>query len=470
MTLLLHTGIYLLARLVAGGTAVVALALYTRLLDAHAFGELTLALSAMSLMSLSLANGPNSALRRFFGEDGEDARTTALLWLILPALLACLVAAGTAWLFNHHLWHELLPLLSLLLAVSVLQEFQLGSAQAKLEPWRYALVSAIKGAASALFGVGLVMLGYGVVGALWGVAAGTALSLALNARAWMVRLRRPEPALWRRMTRVAVPISAGAALHWARLFSDRWLLAWHYDANTAGLYAAAYDMTFQALVLSYSVVMLAGEPLVFAAHAQGGIEAARRQIQQYVGLAISLLLPAAVGLMLVAPLLIQLLLGAPFRPTATTLVPVLALALLAQSLTLYPGCAFTLAARTELSLALTAFAAALNVALNLVLIPHYQALGAAISALATHSIGLVLSLVIARRLFALPPPEPRMSLAAVAATAAMAAWLWPFRQTVEPSAVLYVLPVAVIVYAGVYMIVLRHTGTSLSHLLQRLEK
>jgi O-antigen/teichoic acid export membrane protein len=146
---------------------------------------------------------------------------------------------------------------------------------------------------------------------------------------------------------------------------------------------------------------------------------------------------------------------------ALALLPVLSLAFLVSGLTAYPTYACKLSSRTDLLLMSIAVAAAINLALNVILIPRYGAFGAAFSCLLACSIRLVMLTIIARHLFPLPIPEPVTVLAGILGTAAMALWLWPFYNSTDRVAESYIIPGAVIIYAGVCLLVMHLNGRSL---------
>lgn len=461
MTLLHHTAIYLLARVLVGGAALFGIAVFTRLLSASEYGTVTLALTGVSLLNLLIVVGPQAAMLRQLARHGDAARAAALWGMMLPAAAVCILAAIAAWSFVPAAWQALLPALVLLLAALVLHDFQLGTLQGQLKPWLYTLVSASKGALGTILGIAFVLLGYGIAGVLWGVVLGALAVLLFNARGWLIGWRHIDATLWRTMLLFALPFSAASALNWVSTFGDRWLLALMTDVETAGLYAAAYDLPFQAMVLCFSVVVLAGDPLILNAHEQGGAEAARQPLRQVGGMLIALTLPALVGLVLTGPLLINLLLGEFYRPTALVLLPTLALAFFINGLTTYPAYACKLTTRTDLFLMSIAISAAANVALNVWLIPRYGVMGAALSYLSACSIRLVVLVIVAKRLFPLPMPEPVMVLAAALGSAAMAVWLWPFYDSTDWITACYVIPGAVIIYAGVYFPVTHFAGLRL---------
>jgi hypothetical protein len=74
MALLRHSGIYFLARILAGGASFAIIAAYTRLLDPVAFGKLALALSGVGFFSGLIVYGQLQAMVRYLPSQSGAAR------------------------------------------------------------------------------------------------------------------------------------------------------------------------------------------------------------------------------------------------------------------------------------------------------------------------------------------------------------------------------------------------------------
>ena len=103
-------------------------------------------------------------------------------------------------------------------------------------------------------------------------------------------------------------------------------------------------------------------------------------------------------------------------------------------------------------------AAILDLVLNVILIPRYGAWGAAIAGLFGFGAGFAIAVLMMRRVFAFPLPDPAVLAAGLLGVVAMAAWLLPFYQVTAWNAVLYVIPVAILIYFGSVFLFLHLTG------------
>jgi len=458
MALLRHSGIYFLARVLAGGASFAIIAAYTRLLDPHAFGELALALAGVGFFSGMIVYGQMLAMQRYLPGQSEAARATTLWGLILPGAAICCVAAVVFMLAAPERWRVLLALCAGLLFTTLLHQFQLATAQGALRPGKYALLGSLESVLDLALGIGLVLLGYGVPGALLGTTLAALTAVAVNWRGWWVHWKFFDPALARQMLRFGLPLIASALFGWLATFGDRWLLGALSGADTAGLYAAGYDLQMNLLGVPLTVMTLAGLPLTISAYSNRGTPAAQAQLRLLGTFVILIMLPEAVGIVMTGPLLVNIFLGAEFRPLTLSLLPILVGATFFKALIAYINYGYFLAARTGLTLLSMASAAAVDLALNVILIPQYDAWGAAIAALIGFGAGFAIAATMMPRTFPFPLPDLAVLAAGLLGVVTMAAWLLPFYHVTAWSAVLYVIPVAILINFGTVFLILHVTG------------
>jgi O-antigen/teichoic acid export membrane protein len=455
MALLRHSGIYFLARILAGGASFAIIAAYTRLLDPHAFGELALALAGVGFFSGMIVYGQTLAMLRYLPDHSAAARATTLWGFILPGAAICCVAAVVFLLAAPERWRVLLALCAGLLFATLLHQFQLATAQGTLRPGKYALLGSLESVLDMVLGIGLVLLGYGVPGALLGTTLAALAVVAVNWRGWWIHWKFFDPVLARQMLRFGLPLIASALFGWLATFGDRWLLAAFVGTDNAGLYAAGYDLQMNLLGVPLAVMLLAGYPLTISAYAERGAQAAQTQLRLLGSFIILIILPEAVGIVMTGPLLVNIFLGEEFRPLALSLLPLLVGATFFKALMYYVNYGYVVASRTHLTLLSIGTAAILDLVLNVILSPRYGAWGAAIAGLLGFGAGFAIAVLKMRRVFAFPLPD-RAILAA--GMVAMAAWLLPFYHVTAWSAALYVIPVAILVYFGAVFLFLHLTG------------
>jgi O-antigen/teichoic acid export membrane protein len=260
------------------------------------------------------------------------------------------------------------------------------------------------------------------------------------------------------MLRFGLPLIATTLCGWLATFADRWLLGGYVGADYAGLYAAGYDLQMNLLGVPLAVMLLAGYPLTISAYTERGTQAAQDQLRLLGAFVILIVLPEAVGIVMTGPLLVNIFLGAEFRPLSLSLLPILVGATFLKVLMYYVNCGYALASRTSLTLLSMAAAAAVDFIFNVILIPHYGAWGAAIAALIGFGTGFAISVIKMGRVFPFPLPDAVIIGAGLLGVAAMAVFLAPFYHVTALGSALYIIPVAIAIYFGCVFLVLHLAG------------
>ena len=423
--------------LVASGAPAVinftALAVYTRLLSPGEFGRAAVVLAGVALANAVLFQWLRSGLRRFVRASDQDAKSVlgTVRWLFLATVgIACVAVAAFVSTRGRVGMEASLVLLGLcILTFQAWYELSLEIVLADLQPWRYGAFGLAKALVSFVCGVSLVRAGFGAEGLLTGMAVGYGVpGLAQLLVYWR---GAGKPAAWRTTARAlmvyGLPLTATFSMQFIIDSSDRLLLGALRSQAEVGPYAAAYDLSWQALTVLMMVVNLAAFPLAVRALEQHGWEAAKLQLRHHAVLLVALALPATVGMALLARNIGLVFFGAAFREDAARLMPVLAAGLCLSGLKgYYFDAGLQLAKRTTRLVVVTLLAAVANIALNLLLIPRLGALGAAWATLGAYVVAFSASFIATMNVVKLPLPWVQWSKVLVA-TASMSAVLVPLR-------------------------------------------
>lgn len=447
-----HSLLYLLGRGLPGVIGFLTIAVYTRLLPPGPYGRYALVLAGASLGHALLFQWLRLSLLRFLPAHRD--RPGALLATLLAGYLAMaglgLVLVGPALaLAPDRTWRDLILIALLLLWALGWFEITLSLLQSQLAPARYGLMALAKAVLALAGGVGLILLGFGAAGPLVAlVLAMLVPSLVLAGGAWRgFGWSRPEPALMRELLAYGLPLTATVALNYVVSSSDRFLVAWFLGTPAAGTYAAGYELGWVAVSSLMLIVNLAGYPLVMRAMEGDGPAAAQIQLQQNGLLLLAVGLPAVALVVMLAPNIARVVLGAPFRADGVRLLPWIAVAaLFAGARLYYANLAFQLSRRTMGQLWVSLAAALLNLALNWLWIPRHGLLGAAWATLLAYGLALVLGWWLGRRVYPLPM-LPADALKPLGAALVMALALWPCRAWLGPLALVAQTAIGLVVYA-----------------------
>ena len=213
--------------------------------------------------------------------------------------------------------------------------------------------------------------------------------------------------------------------------SDRYIIEFLIGTEATGLYAASYDLVMRTLHVLMMVVAMACNPIILRVYEAEGRAAAAPFIRRQGELLLGLALPTAIFFIMLAPAITVALLGKQFQQAARELIPWIAAAtVLSGFQAFYLSLAFSLPKR-PLSQTSVFFAGALvNVGLNFLLIPRFGLIGAALATVAAYALIMAGSLLVGRRLYALP-----FSMSAfwkiLIACSALVLILWPVRDSTE---------------------------------------
>jgi O-antigen/teichoic acid export membrane protein len=402
---------YLPANIVQGVVGFLTIILFTRLLEPAEFGLYALAISVVTLAHVAVFSWLEAAMARFWAAEIHPEGLRALfasLYRVAFGLSAAFLVLGAVvlWLWPGD------PLFRLALAAGLAGVP--ARCLVKLGQERYRAAGEVRKAATLdiattvgglLIGVGFALVGAGGAAPLLGlgIAPLLALPFILPGELREARGGRLEAGRVRTYAGYGYPIAASLALTVVLASTDRFLLAGFLDEAAVGAYHAGYSLANRTLDVLFLWLGSAGQPALVMALERGGAaklqSAAREQLSTFLLIG----LPASAGVALVARPLADVLIGPDLRAASASVTPWIALSALLYGLTAYYfGQAFTLGQRTRRLLAAMAIPAVANVLLNLVLIPRYGLLGAAWATVISFALGLAATLVMGRRVLALP--------------------------------------------------------------------
>jgi len=287
-------------------------------------------------------------LRLFFGSDSQFRGLFILA--VFNLILSCLAQIGRQWLLVNFqtLYYSLLSLLEAVIAVIV-------------------LIIAITTDASLYEFVYWSVLGVGFVVVV--LMSHIALSKGFAA---------PDMTLIWPLVRYGLPLVPAGFAAWGLNWIDRFVILEYLDMQQLGIYSFAYGLGYMIIPMLARPFRATYPSRVTAAFNNGETETIKELFKHSAGTVVLLLVPAVVGLVILAPYLVHLLAPDEFMPAASLIGWVgmgYTFNVLASYYAVQLGF-FHMQIWATLAISL---AAIVNFLLNIVLIPPYGLMGAAIA-------------------------------------------------------------------------------------------
>lgn len=381
----------------------------TRLLDPDRYGLLFLAISVLMIINVYSELGIGRSTAKYIAEYKETnpgqlrhILSFGFLFNSGTIIIICL-----ALLFTHEHIAQLIGepdlVLFLLLGVlfiafSAILTFVRDTLQGFEAIEASAFVQVINMVARVIFAIGLVLIGYGAIGALIGYI----LAYLLASLVGLVYLYRSyyqrytgetvESGLKRRIAEYTIPLTATNTANKLEKQVDTILVGFFIGP----VEVAYYTLGKQVVQFIETPILALGftlAPTFEAQKAKGNPDTLARIYQKGLSNTLLLYIPAAAGLVLVAKPLVELVFGSEYLG-AIPVLQILAIYTVLRSVTKLTGSGLDYLGRARERAIVRGISAVLNVALNLVLIPMIGAVGAAIATTITYSIYTLATLYI----------------------------------------------------------------------------
>lgn len=384
---------------ITGGLLVVLLA---RLLDPDGYGLLYLTLSIVGVAKLfsKLGVGPSAA--RYISEykETDASQTPHIIRFSLLVTGVLMVIVATALVLGNQLIADVLnePDLHIFILVgaiflifktlagytnSILQSFEDIKAAS--------VIKIIKEISKLFCAIGLVLVGFGAIGALvgylFGVMIGTVLGIAIIYYRYYSKIDRSatmETGLKRRILEYSVPLTMTNTARILDKQIDIVLVGFFLNPVAVSYYVISKQVV-QFIEKPASALGFTLAPTFAAEKSKGNIEHASRIYEEAFIHLMLLYTPAAVGIIIIAEPLVELVFGANYLG-AIPVLQVLGLYAVLMASNLVANKALNFLGRAKERAIIKGITAIMNVGLNIILIPTIGVVGAALSTIITSSL------------------------------------------------------------------------------------
>src|SRR6267154_3451308 len=383
--LLRHTLLYLPAQIVGPLFQLIAMIVWTHVVDEHTLGVITLVTATHELLQIAFLTWWSQYALRFFGryqDRGEALRfyrtENAILLLsvvvqsiIIVAVLLVVIAPGAnTGLLIATVGYVITRTLNLYIGERARVRHQIGI---------YSIQQMVGPAAG--FVVGLILIELIGQSAEWPLA-GYAVAQLVAAVIVLPKIGygRSFWPLDREIVNHAlhygIPIVIGGALGGVGLNASRFIINDILGVAAAGLFAVGYGLGQRAAAVAAMLVTAAAFPLAVRSMEQGGSKAAMRQLADNSALLMAILAPSITGIFILRTEIVHLLIATSFQQVTLAVLPLSALAGAIRSVRAhFVDQGFLLHNRTRLMIVVTAIDAAVTVMLTPFFIRYWGLVG-----------------------------------------------------------------------------------------------
>ena len=389
------------------------IAILTRLLDGAEFGRYALAVAGMHFTHMVGFTWIEAAMVRFYakadrrGEIASHLKTSYITAVVMAVIgLPVLTALIYAMPFSQTM-KTLLGFAFVSTCLTLVYNIGIEAHKAAQRIGRY---SAIHTTQSLLgFSVGIILIlvtPLRETAPFIGIMAGAILALLVDIPFMLKRMKggKFEKSRTRTYFVYGMPICLSLMLSYTLSQGDLVFIKYFMGDLSVGEYNAGYNLANRSLDVLFVWIAMAVTPIAITTLEQEGLEKTKKVLKSYGEFLLLIILPAATGIALVAEPA-GFILGASVREQAVSIMPWIAFAgVMNGFITYYAQRAFMLSRKTGTLAATMVLPVVINVGLNIWLIPIHGLMGAVWATLIAYGVGLVLSLVVARRSFPLPLP------------------------------------------------------------------
>ncbi len=254
--------------------------------------------------------------------------------------------------------------------------------------------------------LGLVYLGYGVIGAIVGYAIAFLVTALLALVIVFFRFYNKFPisssnkSMRKDILKYSVPLAISSISFFIYMQSDILMLGYFATPSEVGFYSIAQKI-IDMMLLPCTALLTVITPMIaylYGKNDERSRNASGKLFNYSIKYSLLLIFPMVFGLVALAKPAILLIFGEEYVKTALLLTS-LSIYLIPRAVGVVGSSYLIGAGKASIVAKITTITAVSNVILNLFLIPKYQALGAVVSTLITHSAHIGISVFMAKRTY-----------------------------------------------------------------------
>jgi O-antigen/teichoic acid export membrane protein len=399
---------YLAGRLLSAALGLMTLFAFTHMLSPEDYGRYSVIIAMAGLISgvgfqwlrqclVKFATDPRWDRSELLGSIGFLFLGLTLIFLLLATIVA---AFRDGW--DGGITLSLISVTVVLALAQAWFELGLDAIRVDMNPVRYGAAGVLRAAICLGGGVLAAWLTQSLMSVVLAVALGYLFANLFTAPRWLDSVLLIREASWPRTKRLVtygLPLALTLGFTFIVDTADRLMLAAIDGVTEAGVYSSAYNLGQYAIGTLLAGMGLAIFPIAVRRYAEQGADRTGILLGHNLILLTGLALPAALGIIILAPTLTRLLLGNFTPGTSPIVTGIIAVGVTLAAVRSYAyDIVFMLEKKTLQQACILAAAAGANVLLNWVFIPRWGAVGAASATVLSFLLALGLSIIFGRRL------------------------------------------------------------------------
>lgn len=402
--LLRHTLLYLPAQVIGPLFQLLAMIIWTHVVNDHTLGVITLVTASHELLQIGFLSWWSQYALRFLGRHesaGEEQRfhATESFVILSSIVLQSLAIVGIVLFVIAPDASPFLLAASVGYVISRTLNLYIGErARARHQIGIYSIQQIVGPSAGLLVGLLLIHL-FGPMPE-WPLTGYFAMQLlaaviVLPFLGYSGRLWPVDRDILRHALQYGIPIIIGGGLGWVGLNASRFIINDMLGVAAAGLFAVGYGLGQRAAAVAAMLVTAAAFPLAVKHMEQGGSKAAMSQLVDNSALLFAILVPSIAGIYSLRAEIVHLLIAEPFQTATLAILPLAALAGSIRNLRAHFGDqVFLLHNRTRLIVVVSSIDAVVTIVLSIIFIQRWGLIGAAaatvVSALAAATVSFAI--------------------------------------------------------------------------------
>ena len=405
--MLKNSSLYAVAIYARSAASFVMLPIYTQFLTPKDYGLIEILSMIIDVVALIIGLRLAPSIIRLFQEqhDRSSIVSTAYVMGIISSIIGMSILYFSATSLSIKLLgtadHSLMLQIFVLSLISmILSEVFFAILRASEKAKHYLIFSMIKLSLQIILNVYFIaILNLGVIGFIYSSVI-TGLALLFLEAIYIIKTYQFKPSLTiaKFIVSFSLPIALGAGIEFVIAYSDRFFIQHYLNLSSVGVYALAYKFGFLVLLVSWSPLSMAWEPIAYRAvkeHKENTF------FNDYFYMIFACVCMIMLGIGLFSPMVISIMAHESFH-IASLFIPLITLAYLIQAYGDFFKLGYMYANQTKYQLYATIIGAIGALISYYFLIPLLGIWGAALGTLIALSIKSAAQIFYAKRFFSLP--------------------------------------------------------------------